>query len=489
MSHSPTLSRPTPGTPEPNAFLPLQNVHTTFTSAESNGDEIVDSLRSAIVAGASAVDPILTAIAEAAQTLSGATAAVLALRSKGSVFCRARSGDSAPEVGSPLSEKSGISGECLRTGKMLRCDDTQKDYRVNPEVCRRLGLRSIAVLPLRSQLGIAGVLEVFSDRTYAFAEAQISVLTRLAELAEAAYAQELSAQAKVHPQPAAKLAGLAPGSEPWTHPNEAALRRLGNRVTTEDLRRDNKSRYRIGIAAAVLLVASAFAWRVSSHSRHETATVAPEGSTPAATVEDSAPVALTNVKAKSAQADPPDSEMTISLVRLPRRKAEAESEVSDVVRHKLNSKPETTAVAATPSQSNDGALVSSSLREPAAPKIETVSGYGSDALVSVLTAPAAVPQFSPPVSQGVSGGKLAHKVQPVYPQQAMASKLEGPVTLEATINEEGNVGKVKLVKGQPILAQAAMEAVRQWRYSPYQLNGKPVAVRAEIVIDFKTPER
>ena len=186
MSHSPLLSRLTPGAPEPNAFLPLPVVHTSFAATENESDEIVDTLRNAISAGASALDPILTAIAEAAQTLTAASAAVVALRGDGVVVCRARSGDSAPEVGSPLSEKSGISGECLRTGKTLRCDDTQKDYRVNPEVCRRLGLRSIAVLPLRSRLEIAGVLEVFSARAYAFGEAQMTLLGRLAELVEAA---------------------------------------------------------------------------------------------------------------------------------------------------------------------------------------------------------------------------------------------------------------------------------------------------------------
>ena len=85
---------------------------------------------------------------------------------------------------------SGISGECLRTGKVLRCDDAFKDFRADPEVCRRLGLRSIAAVPLRGAHGITGVLEAFSTHAYAFADEHMDALRRLAELAEQARVRE-----------------------------------------------------------------------------------------------------------------------------------------------------------------------------------------------------------------------------------------------------------------------------------------------------------
>jgi TonB family protein len=473
-------------------FLPLPDIHTEFVATPAEGDEIVDTLRGAIAAGASALDPILTAIAEAAQTLTGATAAVVALRTNGAVLCRARSGESAPDIGSPLSEKSGISGECLHTGKTLRCDDTQKDYRVNPEVCRRLGLRSIAVLPLRSRLEIAGVLEVFSDRAYAFGEAQMNSLSRLAELAEAAYTQDFSAQAKAQPEPEKKAAPLIAASEPWTHPNEIALRRLGTQVMTEELRGDGRGRLRVGIAAALLLVASAIGWRVSAKSRHE-ASVPSQAQAqiqPAASsADDSIPISLTNITSTSGRADR-GSEAAITIVRRPRQAqdAESDSEVDDVVTRKLNAEPSTPAPEAAPAD-NGGALVSSALRETVpAPKLEAVAAPASGALGSLLASPTTVPKFKPLVSQGVTGGVLQRKVEPIYPRQAMALRLEGPVQLEATVNPEGKVSDVKIVKGQPILAEAAVDAVRQWRYSPYQLNGQPVAVQAQIVVNFNAPK-
>jgi len=500
MSHSPSLSRFTPGASESGKFLTLP-VNTTFSALSSDGDEILDNLRSAIAAGASALDPILTAIVEAAQTLTGASAAAVALRSNGAVICRARCGDSSPEVGSPLNEKSGITGECLRTGKTLRCDDTQKDYRVNPEVCRRLGLRSIAVLPLRSRLEIAGVLEVFSTRAYAFAETQMTMLARLAELAEAAYTQELSAQAKVHPTPVEKASDLKPQVQSSRHPDESALRRIGKQVTTQEFYTDKRVHYRLGIAAGLLLIVSLATWRISARPRHEAVKLPAQAPPPvtAAAEEDSVPISLTNITARPERPSASRQAMSVSVDRHPREQ-EPDPEVSDVVtrvtrKTNVESEEEPT-TQTTAAQKKDAAAATiaettigeTKISEPvAAPKLEAVASSGVGALGTLLASPTSVPKFVPPISKGVTGGTLQHRVQPVYPQQAIAARLEGPVTLRATITPEGTVGKVKVVKGHPLLAQAAMEAVRQWRYTPYQLNGEPTSVDAEIVVNFKAP--
>jgi protein TonB len=65
--------------------------------------------------------------------------------------------------------------------------------------------------------------------------------------------------------------------------------------------------------------------------------------------------------------------------------------------------------------------------------------------------------------------------------------VQGAVILDATISREGNISNLKLVKGDQVLAHAAIEAVRQWRYKPYYLNGKPVEVQTQITINFKLP--
>lgn len=89
------------------------------------------------------------------------------------------------------------------------------------------------------------------------------------------------------------------------------------------------------------------------------------------------------------------------------------------------------------------------------------------------------------VSQGVSQGLLIKRVQPKYPSNALASHIQGNVQIEATITNQGLVANPKVLSGDPILAAAALEAVRQWRYKPYFLDGQPVEMQTQITITFK----
>jgi TonB family protein len=96
-----------------------------------------------------------------------------------------------------------------------------------------------------------------------------------------------------------------------------------------------------------------------------------------------------------------------------------------------------------------------------------------------------LPPAPPEVSLGVTGGTLVHRVPPAYPKLARDKKLEGEVVLAAIVGEDGRLHDMSVVSGDPILAQAARQAVAQWRYSPYQLNGKPVSMRTNITVQFK----
>jgi TonB family protein len=89
------------------------------------------------------------------------------------------------------------------------------------------------------------------------------------------------------------------------------------------------------------------------------------------------------------------------------------------------------------------------------------------------------------ISQGVSQGLLIKRVQPQYPQAALAVHAQGTVQIEATINKQGSVVNPKVLSGDSLLARAALEAVRQWRYKPYFLDGQPVEIQTQITINFK----
>ena len=90
-----------------------------------------------------------------------------------------------------------------------------------------------------------------------------------------------------------------------------------------------------------------------------------------------------------------------------------------------------------------------------------------------------------PVSSGVMEGMLIRKVIPTYPAIGRAVRAQGTVQLQATISREGTIENLRVVSGPPILQQAAIDAVKQWRYRPYLLNGEPVEVETTINVDFR----
>lgn len=106
----------------------------------------------------------------------------------------------------------------------------------------------------------------------------------------------------------------------------------------------------------------------------------------------------------------------------------------------------------------------------------------------ISSTPVAVPKVATPqrvrVSQGVTEGLLLHQVKPTYPPLARQARIQGQVVLEAIIAKDGTIQNLRLVQGHPMLAPSAIEAVKQWRYKPYILNGEPVEVSTTITVNF-----
>lgn len=89
------------------------------------------------------------------------------------------------------------------------------------------------------------------------------------------------------------------------------------------------------------------------------------------------------------------------------------------------------------------------------------------------------------VSQGVTRGLLIRRVEPEYPVLAKSARIQGDVVLQAVIDRDGNIRNLTLASGHPMLVQGAIDAVRQWHYRPYLLNGQPVEVETTITVTFK----
>lgn len=101
----------------------------------------------------------------------------------------------------------------------------------------------------------------------------------------------------------------------------------------------------------------------------------------------------------------------------------------------------------------------------------------------------APPIVAPPpkrlrISTGVTEGMLARRVEPVYPVIAMRARIEGTVQLRAVISKQGTIENLQLVNGHPLLVPAAMDAVKQWRYRPYILNGEPLEIETMVIVNF-----
>jgi periplasmic protein TonB len=112
------------------------------------------------------------------------------------------------------------------------------------------------------------------------------------------------------------------------------------------------------------------------------------------------------------------------------------------------------------------------------------------ALAGIVSTNVAVPKPAPgalQISEGVTQGLLIKKIAPVYPAAAMKLRKQGSVELLATVSKSGAITKLQVLQGESILAQAAVDAVRQWKYRPFLLNAEPVEIETQITIKFKLP--
>jgi TonB family protein len=449
---------------------------------QSDAPLIFLKLRKMIASDQQSTDTILGTIAVAAHSLTSATGAAVAMPRDGAVVCVGRSGETAPELGERINVDSGISGECLRTGVIMRCDDASRDYHVDAEVCRELGLQSIAVVPLRGRQGRVGVLEVFSTESFAFDQDKMDLLGRLAGLAEAAWARGVVAgelAEDLMAAPATLSAGVEPVTglvypAPTVVPSaETASVRFG---ATLHARGTDKWRlaYIAAVAILALILLSIFGWRawyrasLASKASHRT-------------------LAGASISARNTSAALESTQPDIvrpSPARPSQRAAQPVIVPDEVIRRPRQSTPPNHQKSA-----NESTPAADSKSEFNSEEIPLISSTSADPgqLSQVLSAAPALPTLGPPVSQGVAGGVLIRKVQPIYPPEARRRHLQGKVVLDAVVTTHGEIEQLKLVKGDVLLAKAAMDAVRQWRYSPYSLNGKVIPKETRITISFIAP--
>jgi hypothetical protein len=147
------------------------------------------------------LDAALQLLADRALYITGASGAAIALRrgEQNDMLCRASAGVNAPELGALLSMEYGLSGESVRTRQPLRCDDAERDPRVNHQVCRDLGISSVVVMPIVGDDRVLGVFELLSGKVRAFDERDLSALLRLSQMVEIAFRQSTAQTIQAFP--------------------------------------------------------------------------------------------------------------------------------------------------------------------------------------------------------------------------------------------------------------------------------------------------
>ncbi|MFY9906422.1 MAG: TonB family protein [Terriglobales bacterium] len=491
----------------------------------------LSSLKDLIAGGDRRLEPILGSITDVALRLTSASGAALAMWKDGAMVCRARSGTTAPALGARLNAETGISGECLRSGKIQHCVDTENNPLVDVEVCRSLGLRSIAVLPIQGWRGVNGILEVFSTTPAAFTDQHIDLLVQLAALAERARASQPHGASPAAPKipsatERARPSGLLPASD---RVGDVALAVVGRRsrpfvLTAVAL-----------VSISLLALVIWLGWRgpAEADGKAHAATPDSTGGTSGGTLSSaSEPLSGTQLPGQSSVDTHPS--LTNSLGSDPIWKPDPggqplfptggkpsagapvrfAAKVEPLGEKKFAARTASTSQSAI-DRSNSRADSSGKVTDKVAANVvimhEAAAAQSSDppdsqvnettpsaplasagetnhaALNGVLSAKASLPDLTAPVSQGVSGGKLLRRVPPTYPIEARVLRQGGTVILVATVMEDGRVGSVRVIDGPPVFAQSAVEAVKQWRYKPFELDGKPVKNEIGITLHFKYP--
>lgn len=381
-----------------------------------------------------ALDLVLNEAVEQARKATGATGAAIALIRDGEMICRATTGKNAPDLGVRVDMTSGLPAASLITGKVQQCSDTEQGGLVNAEVCRRLGVRSMVIAPLVNGSGAFGILQVFSSEPHVFGEHEIETLEILAKkIAEN--------KASVTTNDSAP----SPGPPLTESPSMTSTSTLSERLKVlEEAEQDPAaadgwlagSEYGVNavLFISVIVAALALGLLIGWHG-------AAKGARGGLQNDSAAKTAVQNVARG-------------------RQPASAGGSRSTASRPPASSEPPSGGLTIT----ENGKVI-----------------YRAD--------PAEEEQTPPEAESQTPATRLIHKVDPEYPAEARAQRIQGPVVLDVQVLNDGAVGNIKIVSGDPLLTGAAVNAVKQWQYQPYSAQGGAVSSQTQVTVKFSLPAR
>ena len=421
-----------------------------------------------------ALDLLLNEIVEQACLATTATGAAIALVRGDEMVCRATTGPNAPDLGVRLNTHSGLSGACVQTREVQRCDDTESDPRVDAAACRLLEIRSILVVPVFKEGELLGVIEIFSARPDAFGDRDIQTLQALCRrvVDNIQCAAEAAASPPVADPATATVSVYENQSEPAAPPANLEPKAPDGRVHPRD--------YWTGALTAIVIGLTLFlGWVVGRAGWRAALSVAnPQSVTSRAQESKDAPtVKASNANLRTAR---PAVEKTVgSAVPSPSRTKGA----SEATRSGTGAP-----AAGSLTVYEKGKIIFQAM--PPEKSYHSVPGLPTEAARREATtdeSPILPPAKPVAVSPETASDYLIDRVEPQYPEQAREQHIQGPVVVDALVDKDGAVELVKVVSGDPELALAATDAVRHWRFKPYRQHGQPVEFQTRITVNFTLP--
>jgi TonB family protein len=440
------------------------------------------------LSGELALDIVLNEIVEQACLATGASGAAIALARDGEMVCRASTGGNAPELGTPLDMNSGLSGACLRSRQIQRCDDALTDPNVDAEASRELGIRSIVVLPLLRGEDSIGIFEVFSARLAAFGERDLRTLEVLTDrILRNIQARKSSLDAlELAPTSVGEMLQDGPETEiPETDIEETAevpVETGENQGSSQDL---ETAQHDLENAPAIFAVSRRFDWItalmcavvVGMALLMGTALAVRMGWVKAGGPHHAARVVAAASSAPAVKASSAGNQTTGFHLVQTKTSTGGQNKVTT---NEAASRPET------------GHLPDGSLRiYENGKEIFSIPPSGTDAAGGASAEKTASSALQPAsiveLSSDAAEGNLLRRVEPEYPEQALAQHVQGPVLLDLHIGRDGSVQQIKVVSGDAELAEAAVTAVRQWKFKPQLVHGRPVEMETQITLKFTLP--
>jgi TonB family protein len=432
---------------------------------------------------AAALDSRLREILQQARLATAANGAVIALARGDRMVCRASLGDKAPTTGVSLNTRSGLAGACVQTREMQLCDDSLADPRVNSVACRDLGIRSIVVLPVLDGGELWGVLELFSSTPRAFSESDLQALQSLSRKISSTVREAIESgsttlglEAFSQTLEADTAESKKPGPE--VVPDPVPIKPVAQPVAV--VRRDYRTN---ALSAAVLALAVLLGWMVGRVGW----TMAVNRDPDLISITPQEAQATTPAAAAAHPTPPPKEEAAIPAPP-PVAKPALPHEARPVP------KPKTTTAA--PLDLNGGLVVYEHGKvvfrmlptEKESPP-EAEPGVAASAAIQHAATREDDGSAAPvPASPPSANTYLMERVEPQYPEVARQQHIQGPVVLNVLVRPSGRVGETSVISGDPLLAKAATDAVRQWRFKAHQIKGKAVEFETRITVNFALPE-